>query len=130
MVGSIILIVFACKHKALCNCISFFVFALAQKAFHFTGFSNFYLQRFWTDWQSLFHWNPWLIFCRARNQNWPDPPGQMDLKLENKSLLSIIGESLFLTSMTRENGGNIFCLRKKRQGTLLEVVIKLPVSNF
>ena len=40
------------------------------------------------------------------NLNWPESPGQMDLKPENKSLLLIFGESLFLTSVTKYTVGN------------------------
>lgn len=91
----------------------------------------------WTD--SFFIEILDLVFFSAYKQDWPDSPGQMDLNpeknkriltLKNKSPCPIFGESLFLTSVTTNHGWKLFCLGWKRLETLLEDVIKLPVSNF
>lgn len=112
--------------------IIFLRFMLAQKALQLPGFSTFSIQCFWTDWQSFFYLNPWLIFCNACNPDRPDSPVQMDFKPENKSLLPIFHVSLFLTTVTIVHGWKHFCLGWMRLETLVEEVIKLylPVSNF
>ena len=72
---------------------------------------------FWMNWQSFFYENFRLIFCSASNQYQLHPPGQADLKPENKSLLPAFGESFFLTSMITIHGWKLFCLRRNRWET-------------